>query len=128
MHVDVFTLCDFAQESDGKLTVVGAFDTLFARQFPAVHPLMCLAVRLRFYIHEGGKHSINIKFLGPNGAEVIKHIDGEISVGDFSGSSRVVHSIFNFVNTSIEREGAIGITLSVDGKETLTSPLYVRKT
>jgi hypothetical protein len=128
MHVDVFTLCDFAQESDGKLTVVGAFDTLFARQFPAVHPLMCLAVRLRFYIHEGGKHTINIKFLGPTGAEVIKAIDGEISVGDFSGSSRVVHSIFNFVNIPIEREGAIGITLSVDGKEALTSPLYVRKT
>ena len=54
-------------------------------------------------------------------------IEGELSVLDFAGSSRVVHSVFNFVSTPIEREGTIGITLSVDGREALTSPLYVRK-
>jgi hypothetical protein len=128
MHVDIFTLCDFAQESAGKLTVVGAFDTVYARSFPAVHPFMSLAMRLRFYIHEGGTHPIKIEFFGPDGNELVKPIEGELTVGDFSGSSRVVHSVFNFVNTSIEREGAIGITLSVDGKEVCTSPLYIRKT
>jgi hypothetical protein len=127
MHVDIFTLCDFAQESGGKLTVVGAFDTVFARQFPAMHPYMCLAMRLRFYIHEEGTHPIRIEFAGPNGAEVVNPIEGELSVLDFAGSSRVVHSVFNFVSTPIEREGTIGITLSVDGREALTSPLYVRK-
>jgi hypothetical protein len=127
MHVDVFTLCDFAQESGGKLTVVGAFDTVFARQFPAVHPFMCLAMRLRFYIHEEGAHPIKIEFAGPDGAEIMRPIEGELSVLDFSGSSRVVHSVFNFVSTPIEREGTISITLSVDGREALTSPLYVRK-
>jgi hypothetical protein len=127
MHVDIFTLCDFAQESGGKLTVVGAFDTVFARQFPAMHPFMCLALRLRFYIHEEGAHPIRIEFAGPDGAEVVRPIEGELSVFDFSGSSRVVHSVFNFVSTPIEKEGTIGITLSVDGREALTSPLYVRK-
>jgi len=127
MHVDIFTLCDFAQESGGKLTVVGAFDTVFARQFPAMHPYMCLAMRLRFYIHEEGTHPIRIEFAGPAGAEVMNPIEGELSVLDFAGSSRVVHSVFNFVSTPIEREGTIGITLSVDGREALTSPLYVKK-
>ena len=127
MYVDIFTLCDFAQESGGKLTVIGAFDTVFARQFPAMHPYMCLAMRLRFYIHEEGTHPIRIEFAGPDGAEVVNPIEGELSVLDFAGSSRVVHSVFNFVSTPIEREGTIGITLSVDGREALTSPLYVRK-
>jgi hypothetical protein len=127
MHVDIFTLCDFAQESGGKLTIVGAFDTVFARQFPAVHPFMCLAVRLRFYIHEEGTHPMRIEFASPDGSEVVRPIEGELTVGDFSGSSRVVHSVFNFVSTPIGHEGTIGITLSVDGREALTSPLYVRK-
>jgi hypothetical protein len=127
MHVDIFTLCDFAQECGGKLTVVGAFDTVFARQFPAMHPYMCLAMRLRFYIHEEGTHPIRIEFAGPDGSEVVNPIEGELSVLDFAGSSRVVHSVFNFVSTPIEREGTIGITLSVDGREALTSPLYVKK-
>jgi len=127
MTVDIFTLCDFAQESDGKMTVVGAFDTIYARQFPAVHPSMCLALRLRFYIHEAGTHSMRVTLAGPDGKDLAGPIEGELRVGDFAGSSRVVHSVFTFVNTPIAREGAVGITLSVDGREVLTSPLYVRK-
>ena len=117
MHVDIFTLCDFAQESGGKLTIVGAFDTVFARQFPAMHPFMCLAVRLRFYIHEEGSHPMKIEFAGTDCSEILRPIEGELTVGDFSGSSRVVHSVFNFVSTPIEREGTISITLSVDGRD-----------
>ncbi len=127
MTADVFTLCDFAQESDGKLTIVGAFDTIYARRFPAVHPSMCLAVRLRFYIHEAGKHAIRIVFAGPDGNEAIKAIDGEAAVKDFTGSSRVIHSVFTLVNTPIEREGTLNITLTVDDRELLTSPLYAKK-
>jgi len=125
---DVFTLCDFAQESDGKLTVVGAFDTIYARRFPAVHPSMCLALRLRFFIHESGKHSIRITFLGQDGDEAIKTIDGQAEVRDFSGSSRVVHSVFPLVNTPIDREGTLNITLTVDDREIMTTPLYAKKT
>jgi len=88
---------------------------------------MCLAVRLRFYIHEEGSHPIKIEFAGPDGTEIVHPIEGELTVGDFSGSSRVVHSVFNFVSTPIGHGGTIGITLSVDGREALTSPLYVRK-
>jgi len=124
---DIFTLCDFAQESDGKMTVVGAFDTIYARQFPAVHPFMCLAIRLRFYIHEAGSHAMRVSFAGPDGSEAAVPIEGKIEVGDFAGSSRVVHSVFTFVNTPMAREGTIAITLSMDGHEVLTSPLYVRK-
>jgi len=127
MTTDIFTLCDFAQESDGKMTVVGAFDTIYARQFPAVHPFMCLALRIRFYIHEAGSHAMKISFAGPDGNDVAGPIEGELSVGDFAGSSRVVHSVFTFVNTPMEREGVVAVTLAVDGHEVVTSPLYVRK-
>jgi hypothetical protein len=127
MNADVFTLCDFAQESEGKLTIVGAFDTIYARRFPAVHPSMCLAVRLRFYIHEEGKHAIRIVFATPDGSEAVKAIDGEAVVKDFSGSSRVIHSVFTLVNTPIDKEGTMSITLTVDGRQLLTSPLYAKK-
>jgi hypothetical protein len=127
VNADIFTLCDFAQESDGKMTVVGAFDTIYAKQFPAVHPFMCLALRLRFFIHESGSHAMRISFSGPEGRDVAGPIEGQLAVGDFAGSSRVVHSVFTFVNTPMEREGTVGITLSVDGREVLSSPLYVRK-
>jgi hypothetical protein len=115
MTADIFTLCDFAQESDGKLTLVGAFDTIYARRFPAVHPAMCLTLRIRFYIHEAGTHAIRIEFTSQDGKEIVKAIEGETKVEDFSGSSRVIHSVFNLVNTPIEHEGVINVTLTVDG-------------
>lgn len=127
MTADIFTLCDFAQESDGKLTVIGSFDTIYSRRFPAVHPSMYLAIRIRFFIHESGRHTIAIGFASPEGGEALKPIEGEIHVGDFAASSRVVHSVFSLVNTPFEREGAYGITLRVDGHELLSSPLYARR-
>ena len=27
MNIDILALCDFAQDNDGKLTIVGTFDT-----------------------------------------------------------------------------------------------------
>lgn len=46
MDIQVAVLCDYAADYQGKLCVQGAFDTLFARQFPVVHPACALALRL----------------------------------------------------------------------------------
>ena len=34
MIVDIFTLCDSAKEYQGKLVIVGTFNTISAIQFP----------------------------------------------------------------------------------------------
>jgi len=34
MEIEIFTLCDFAQDNSSKLTVVGTFDSIQSRQFP----------------------------------------------------------------------------------------------
>ena len=38
MDVQIASLCDAAQDYGGKLCLVGAFDTILVRQFPALHP------------------------------------------------------------------------------------------
>ena len=48
MKIELLALADFAADYGGKLSVIGIFDTIFARQMPAVHPHCCLAVKLRF--------------------------------------------------------------------------------
>ena len=40
------SLCDFASDYQGKLCVLGAFDTIGAKQYPAVHPQCSVALRL----------------------------------------------------------------------------------
>ena len=34
MEIEIFTLCDYAQDMKGKLVLVGTFDTIFPKQYP----------------------------------------------------------------------------------------------
>ena len=38
MNIQVAVLCDAATEENGKLNLLGAFDTIIAQQIPATHP------------------------------------------------------------------------------------------
>ena len=38
MNIQVAVLCDAATDDNGKLNLLGAFDTIYTQQLPAVHP------------------------------------------------------------------------------------------
>src|SRR2546425_8041034 len=38
MHVQIAALCDAATDYNGKLNLLGTFDTVLTQQMPAVHP------------------------------------------------------------------------------------------
>ena len=39
VDIEIFTLCDAAADYQGRLNILGVFDTIFAPQMPASHPL-----------------------------------------------------------------------------------------
>src|SRR5215510_8168129 len=81
METEIFTLCDFAQDAGGKLTIVGTFDQIGSKTFPLVHPSCSLACRLRFSEKETGPHQFRIRLVDLKGTEVIPAIEGTINVG-----------------------------------------------
>ena len=48
MQVEIFSISDAATSENGKLNILGAFDTIWVRQFPALYPHCAVAVRMRF--------------------------------------------------------------------------------
>ena len=49
MKVDIFTLCDSAQEyNNGKLVIVGTFNSIYAKNFPTDYPEFALVARIMF--------------------------------------------------------------------------------
>ena len=48
MNIEAFLLCDAATGHQGKLNVLGAFDTIYAKQLPVIHPACAIALRIRF--------------------------------------------------------------------------------
>lgn len=59
MEIEIFSLADFAQDNQSKLTVVGTFDSINALQFPVQHSSCSIACRLRFAAKEAGSTHLN---------------------------------------------------------------------
>ncbi len=127
MTVEVFTLCDFAQDNLGKLTIIGAFDALTVKDFPAVHPFMCVAARIRFAVYELGSHAIRVDIRAPGGEALLPALEGSMSVNGIGKDSACANLTLNLMNVRWETEGSWNVALSIDGHERAQIPLYVRK-
>src|SRR5678815_2114453 len=80
MEIEIFTLCDFAQDNNSKLTVVGTFDSIHSKQFPFVQAGFSVACRLRFSEKETGEHHMRLRFIDVDGKEVIEPIQGTMNI------------------------------------------------
>ena len=71
MEVLTAVLCDSAADYQGKLCILGAFDSIYAQRFPAIHPQCSLALRLLFRDEDKGKHKFIIPLIDPDGKNVL---------------------------------------------------------
>ncbi len=127
MDVEAFLLCDAATEQRGKLNVLGAFDTVFAKEIPVVHPACAVAARLRFSKIEQGEHAVRICVIDQDGKEVVPKLDGKVSVrvGDEAGSA-AINLILNFQRIKLPDYGEYRIDLIVDSEQKASLPLFIR--
>ncbi|MDR0389987.1 MAG: hypothetical protein LBH73_07945 [Spirochaetaceae bacterium] len=127
MKTELFTLCDFAQENGGKLTIVGTFDTIIAREFPCIHPHLSIVIRLRYDLWEFGNHSFRIESRDLDGDMSIEPVSGHIEVKGVGNASAVSHLVFSISNLQFKSSGVVNFVLYIDDKEMTSIPLYLRK-
>ncbi|MDR2792036.1 MAG: hypothetical protein LBB61_00015 [Treponema sp.] len=127
MKIELFSFCDFAQENNGKLTVVGTFDTIIARMFPCIHPQLSVVIRIRFDLWEFSPHKFRIETRDLNGDMCMDPIQGALSVKGVGNATAVSHLLFTISNLNFKNNGIINFVLFIDDKELTSIPLYVRK-
>jgi hypothetical protein len=127
MKIELLTFCDFAQENQGKLTIVGTFDTIIARSYPCVHPSLSLVVRIRFDIWEFGTHEFRIETHDLNGDMQMEPITGKLEVNSVGNATAVSHLVFGIGNIRFNGPGVANFVIYVDNKELATMPLYLRQ-
>jgi len=127
MKTELFTLCDFAQENGGKLTLVGTFDTIIARDFPCVHPQLAVVIRLRFDLWEFGRHVFRVESRDLDGEGTIQPVTGTLEVKGVGNATAVSHLVFSIPNLRFKTGGVVSFVLYVDEKEIGSVPLYIRK-
>jgi hypothetical protein len=127
MKVDIFCLCDFAQPTvDGKLNILGLFDTLTFDRVPARLGLFAVAIKLRIGSTDLGEKKFKISFFGPDGKPILTGIEAVMQVeatpGFLYSNIQMVSLIPQLPLLSF---GEHSIVLEVDGQLVASIPLRV---
>ena len=113
--MEIFTLCDYAQDMKGKFVIVGTFDTIFPKAFPCIHASCCVALRLRFSEEEQGPHKLKLRLIDSKGQEVIKNIEGNIQVQTpMKGHHSTVNFVLQLNQLKFDHPGKYAFELYVD--------------
>ena len=128
MEIEIFTLADFAQDNNSKLTIVGTFDSINSKQLPVAHPACTVACRLRFSSKESGEHSFKLRLIDSNGKEIIQPIEGNINIGiPPNGQFASINIVVNFNQLKFETSGRYSFELYIDGDWKSGLPLFLNQ-
>ena len=124
MEIEAALLCDAATDQNGKLNVLGAFDTVFSKSYPMVLPHCAVAFRMRFSKVEEGEHKIKVRFVDEDGQPIQPPLDAGVKVGVADGQdSAASNLILNIQGLKIAKPGRYAIDLAVDGRHEKSLPL-----
>lgn len=127
MIVEIFTLCDAATESAGKLNILGTFDTITANAAPVVHPHCTLASRIRFSRVEEGSHKVRINITDADGRLVAPPLEGTLTIRfGANDQTAVTNLVLHIERLKFETAGEYSIDLAVDGRQERSLPLFIR--
>lgn len=127
MRVPLAVLADYAnQTADGKLNIMGIFDTIFASQMPALHPQMQLVMKLQSEPAERGtEKNIDIKLLDADG-KVIIGLAASLKVPDDFPLTGEVPQIISLSGLRFENYGEYAFHILVNGDTKAEVPFSVR--
>ena len=126
MQVQIAALCDSAAVYQDKLCLMGAFDTIGTRQFPAVHPYCSLALRIIFNDTDEGKHQLKISLIDEDGRNLLPKIESNLDIripeNMFFATTNLV---INLQGMKFEKGGQYSIDAMLDGNIIARVPLQV---
>jgi hypothetical protein len=110
--------CDaVARDPNGKITLYGIFDRIWAGQFPAVHPM--LSVYWKCYVPGAGR--VNVRIVKPDGSHLIDLEPAE------TGRESQLAGTYTLSPVEFPVDGDYTLVLRYNDKDIMTSNLKVEK-
>lgn len=125
MFVDIFTLCESAQEYEGKLVIVGTFNRIIAGNFPVAYPEIAIVARIGFSKEEKGMHHLELS-IKKEGEDIYLMNPAKMDADNSNAQDdhTFINLIFKGNNIAIPSPGTYKVILSIDG-QVRESDLYV---
>lgn len=127
MDIEIFTLCDGAADYNGRLNILGVFDTIHAAQLPAVHPFCAVALRIRVDSTERGPHRLALHIVDQDGNAVMPPLEGEFHIGlPENQPLGSINLVLNLGGLPVKRYGIHEVKLVLDGQVKGEVPFWVK--
>ena len=127
MNFQVAVLCDAATDDNGKLNLLGAFDTIYTQKLPAIHPQCSIALRVTFSSADEGQHALMVNFVDADGHPIAKFPPIPVEVAlpeDMHFGTR--NFIVNIQQLKFDAPGLYSIDVLLDERPQVSIPLLVR--
>lgn len=108
MDLRLFLVADYASlDSEGKLNVMGIFNTIRATDFPARHPELQLIISLNATNAEAGQtRTLSVKLMEQDGEDVVPTMSKEFAVPEYQGQLPIeVNHIIKIRDIVFPQEG-----------------------
>ena len=127
MTIQIAVLCDAATDYNGKLNLLGTFDTILTSQLPAIHPQCSIALRLAFSRIEEGAHKVKMNFVDEDGRLVMPSIEMPIDVAVPADANFLLRNfIINIQQLKFDQPGQYAIDVAIDNRHEINIPLLVK--
>ena len=127
MNVQVAVLCDAATDDNGKMNLLGAFDTIYAQQLPAVHPQCAVALRVTFAADDEGKRKLKLNFINADGRAIMPAIEVPVAVALPDDAHFLTRNfIVNIQQLKFAEAGLYSVDVRLDDKSHTSIPLLVK--
>jgi hypothetical protein len=127
MNIQVAVLCDAATDDNGKLNLLGAFDTIYAPQLPAVHPQCAVALRVTFMSGDVGERKLKLNFVNADGRAIMPPIDIPVTVALPDDAYFLTRNfIINIQQLKFTEAGLYSVDIRLDGESQANIPLQVK--
>jgi hypothetical protein len=117
MELAFLLVADYANTTgDGKLNVMGIFQSIFAAQFPVAHPEMYFIAQFTAGPAEyGRRRKLEIKLLDEDAAQEIVSFSTEVEIPRGAGGQRVnIPAVLRLVNTVFPKPGTYEFSVVLD--------------
>ncbi len=121
-------LCDYADQTGGKLTAIGiGFDTIYARNVPATHQLFFAVAGFRFSQVEVGAKQLGVRIIDADGNNIVPPLDTTINVpppppGYNTRTHRIALALHRVVFPNF---GDYSVSWLLAGQEVARTPLKI---
>lgn len=129
MNIQAAVLCDAATEDASfKLNILGAFDTIYAPQLPAVHAQCTVALRMTFQPGDEGTRKLTLNFINADGRPIMPAIPSvpvPVTLPD-DAHFMTRNFIVNIQQLRFEEAGLYSVDVRLDDESRASIPLLVK--